>query len=138
MRYLNYYKIGIFLLFFTTVIIACKDYGIFLETIEINKISDTAVNTFSSKKNLSYSPTIKKLEQYEGVSIVKVESSKENQDLTSVQIEYSGNLNRGREIFNTLSKEPSIKAIKNICISDFQNNTIIKAKIDYLSNIICK
>ena len=138
MKYINYYKIGIAILLLTCIFITYKDYRTFLETIQINKISATAINTYSGKKVLSYSPTIKNLEQYEGISIVNVASSKENQDITSVKVEYNGSLKNGREILNSISKDSSIIAIEHIFISDFNNNTTIKAEIDYLSNIICK
>ena len=138
MKYINYYKTGIAILLFTCIFTAYKDYGTFLETFQTNKISTTAINTSSGKKMLSYSPTIKNLEQYEGISIVNVASSKENQDITTVKVEYNGNLKKGREIFNSISKDSNIIAIEHIFISDFNNNTTIKAEIDYLSNIICK
>jgi len=133
-----YYKIVIVLLSIAAAFIATNDYTSYLNILALNKSIECYQSTSNSIKVLSYSPTIKNLVEYDGLDIIKIENSKENEDFTTVQIEYKGEIKTANDILNSISKDSKIMSIKNISINNENNETKITADIDYLSNIICK
>jgi len=135
---IKYFITVVLILSISAIAIGFKDYKAYINIREINKSLENSQITSKNIRNLSYSPTIKSLVGHDGINITKIEASKGSEDFTMVQIEYEGEIKRGNEIFNNISIDPKIKSIKNIVISNEDDNIKIKAEIHYLSNIICK
>ncbi len=130
------YKTAVIALSIAAFFLAWRNYREYLYIREAGNALEVFCKQDGGEAGISTSQLVQKLTEYDGMSIISIDSKNEIQ--WSVKVEYSGTMEKAMSILNEVSVLKGVISVKNINHTTVNNASKISAEIYYLSNIICK